>query len=204
MAFPDLFRKNTNQLPALLTGAPHSLHLGTACRPEEGRQLCPEASPRGEDPPEKLSSKGAVSHLSTRKFYERAKVLPWETGGSSWLPGKSVASQLEGEALWKCFEVTAVHNAPFPKALNKRAAKPENLSPRQVDPLYSLGSWSVSPEHPHGWAGLIFRCRRTVLPVSHSWSVGSLVAHWAFSKGTTTTMLRSLLKNQREPSNKMP
>lgn len=47
---------------------------------------------------------------------------------------------------WKCSEVTGillVHNEPFPKALNKRAGQPENLSPRQVDPIYPLGSCSV-------------------------------------------------------------
>lgn len=118
MGFPDLFRKNTNHLPALLTGIPHSLYLGTARRPEVGRQLRPEAGPHGEDPPEKLSSMGAVSHLSTRKIYERAKVLPWETEGSSWLPGKSVASQLEGEALLEVFEVTTSSQLtmhPFPR-----------------------------------------------------------------------------------------
>lgn len=66
-------------------------------------ELRPEASPHGEDHPEKLSSMGAVSHLSTRKFAERTKVLPWETEGSSWLPGKSVVSQLGGEALLEVF-----------------------------------------------------------------------------------------------------
>lgn len=69
-----------------------------------GRQLRPEASsPHEEVHPEKLSSIGAVSHLSTRKFAERAKVFPWETEGSSWLPGKSMVSQLGGEALLEVF-----------------------------------------------------------------------------------------------------
>ena len=103
MGFPDLFRKRTKQLSAVPAGTPQSLHLGAACRPEVGRQLWPEASPPGEDQPERLSCVGAVSHLNTRKFAERAKVLPWGTEGSSWLPGKSVVSPLGGEALLDVF-----------------------------------------------------------------------------------------------------
>jgi hypothetical protein len=35
------------------------------------------------------------------------------------------------------------------------------------------------------------------LPVIHSWSAKSLIVYWAFSKGTATTTLRSLLKKPK-------
>lgn len=132
-----------------LARAPLSLH--PTCRPVVGTQLFPELLPHGEGQPEKLGPGRPVSHLSTTKVAHRTKVLPWETEGSSCVPGKSVVSQGEEKPSWKGFEVTASSQftmPSFPRLWTKGCPRQRTFHPDRWIPWAPELLESASQEQP--------------------------------------------------------
>lgn len=89
----------------------------------------------------------------------------------------------------------------FPRLWTKGCPRRRTFHPDRWIPWAPGLLESVSQEQPHAWTGLIFRAQEEVeLPVIHSWSLsGPGLPTRPPPRGTITSMLKPLLKHQRDP-----